>query len=112
MSLPRLTRPVVLETPVRTDDGAGGHTTVWTPQGSLFAEVKPGAGRQARGEIAALSRHTIRVIIRASAVGSSSRPKPGDRFREEGLTYRIDAVTPHDRGGLYLTCYAVEESLT
>jgi len=112
MSLPRLNRTMVLETPVRTQDGAGGHTTTWTAKGSLFAEVKPGMGRQVRGEIAALSRRTIRVIIRAAAIGASSRPVPGDRFREGSVIYRIDAVAAYDRGAHYLTCYTVEESLT
>lgn len=112
MSLPRLNRAMVLETPVRRQDGAGGHVTEWTAKGSLFVEVKRGAGRQARGEVGALSRHTVRVITRAAAIGASSRPVPGDRFREGSTLYRIDAVAAYDRGAHYLTCYTVEESLT
>ena len=112
MRLPRLTRLMVLETPVRIQDGAGGHTTNWTPKGSLYVEVKPGAGRQARGEITALSRLTCRIITRAAAIGTASRPVPGDRFREGSRLFRVDAVAAYDRGAHYLTCYTVEESVT
>ena len=112
MRLPRLTRPMVLETPVRTPDAAGGHATIWTVKGSLFAEVMPGTGRQVSDEIAALSRLTCRIVLRASAVGEASRPVPGDRLREGAITYRIEAVAAYDRGAHYLTCYATEESVT
>jgi len=111
MSLPRLTRQLTLEKPQRSDDGSGGYTIVWTTAGSHFAEVKTGTGRIATGEVAALSRGTFRVIIRAAAVGSDARPEPGDRFREGTVSYRVDLVTPFDRGGLYLTCFVVAEQV-
>ncbi len=111
MSLPRLTRPMVLEAPQRSDDGAGGYVTTWVPQGSLFAEVKSGTGRQVSGEVGPLSRLTCRVIVRAAAVGAASRPMPGQRFREGVRAYRIDAVAAYDRGAHYLVCYSVEEAL-
>ncbi len=111
MSLPRLNRLMVLEGPVRTPDGAGGHETTWTTLGSLFVDVKSGTGRQSTGQIAALARGTFRAIVRAAGQGSPSRPKPGQRFREGARYFRIDAVTEYDRGGHYLTCFVVEEEL-
>ena len=111
MSLPRLTRLMVLEAAERTADGAGGHTTTWAHQGSLFADVKPGTGRQATDQFAALSRNTFRVVVRAAPMGSPSRPKPGQRFREGSRIFRIDAVANYDRGAHYLTCFVVEEEL-
>ncbi|MEL6641739.1 MAG: head-tail adaptor protein [Pseudomonadota bacterium] len=109
MSLPRLTRLMVLEAPVRTPDGSGGHTTTWDPQGSIFVDLKPGTGRQATGQIGALARNTMRAIVRAAGVGAPSRPKPGQRLREGTRFFRIDAVAHYDRGAHYLTCFVVEE---
>lgn len=109
MSLPRLNRLMVLEGPVRTPDGAGGHDTTWTTLGSLFVDIKKGTGRQVTGQIAALSRGTFRAIVRAAPIGSPSRPKPGQRLREGSRFFRIDAVMEYDRGGHYLTCFVLEE---
>lgn len=111
MSLPRLSRQMVLETQVRTPDGAGGHTTTWSALGTVFADVKAGTGRQVTDLTAAMSRMTCRVIVRAAPIGAPSRPQPGQRFREGSRIYRVDAVSPYDRGGLYLACFAVEEVL-
>ena len=112
MSLPRLTRTMVLEDPIRSDDGAGGYVTTWQTLGSLFADVKTGTGRQSGGVVATLSKLTCRIIVRAAPEGAPSRPKAGQRFREGNRTYRIDAVAPFDRGAHYLTCFAVEEAVT
>lgn len=111
MSLPRLSRQMVLETQVRMPDGAGGHTTTWSALGTVFADVKAGTGRQVTDLTAAMSRMTCRVIVRAAPIGAPSRPQPGQRFREGSRIYRVDAVSPYDRGGLYLACFAVEEVL-
>lgn len=112
MSLPRLTRTMILEDPVRADDGAGGHVTTWQVLGTLYADVKSGTGRQSSGIVATLSKLTCRIIVRAAPAGAPSRPKPGQRLREGERLFRIDAVAPFDRGAHYLTCYAVEERAT
>ena len=111
MSLPRLTRQMTLENPVRVADDAGGYVTTWEPLGTLFADVKTGTGRQSGDLVATLSKNTLRVIVRAAAVGAPSRPKAGQRFREGARLFRIDAVTAYDRGALYLTCFAIEEAV-
>ena len=67
MRLPRLTRTLTLEAPERTEDGSGGHVTTWVVLGTLFAEVKPGGGRQAAGLAAPLSRLSCRIIVRGFA---------------------------------------------
>lgn len=112
MRLPRLTRALILEGPVRHDDGAGGHDTTWDALGTLWAEVKPGAGRQAAGQAAPVSRLACRMIVRAAPVGAASRPVPGQRFRDGARIYRIEAVAAFDRGAHYLTCFALEETIT
>jgi head-tail adaptor len=98
-----------LENPVRTEDGAGGHVTTWVALGTLYADVKTGTGRQSGGVVATLSKLAVRVIVRAAPVGAPSRPKAGQRFREGGRVFQIEAVAAFDRGAHYLTCFAVEE---
>ena len=112
MSLPRLTRPMVLETPVRAEDGAGGYVTSWTALGTLHTDVKTGTGRQTSGVVATLSKLTCRIVVRAARDGAPSRPKAGQRLREGNRVFRVDAVTAFDRGAHYLTCFAVEEVVT
>ena len=110
MSLPRLTRAMILEAPIRTPDGAGGHQTTWSALGTVYADVKSGTGRQVTDLTAALSKLTCRVIVRAAPIGAPSRPEAGQRLREGARVFRIDAVASYDRGGLYLACFAVEEA--
>lgn len=111
MRLPRLTRMLTLEAPERTEDGSGGHVTNWVALGTLFAEVKPGGGRQAAGLAAPLSRLSCRIIVRAAPEGAPSRPVAGQRFREGERIFRIDAVSAFDRAAHYLSCHAVEEAV-
>lgn len=103
---PKLTRPLVLEDPQRSPDGAGGHTEVWVALGTHWAEVKPLTGRLTG---AALSLQKYRITLRASPVGSAARPRPDQRLRDNNRVYRIDAVAERDATGRYLTCFAVEE---
>jgi head-tail adaptor len=103
---------MILEDPVRADDGAGGHVTTWQALGTLYADVKSGTGRQTSGIVATLSKLTCRVIVRAAPEGAPSRPKAGQRLREGNRVFRIDAVAAFDRGAHYLTCFAVEEDVT
>lgn len=112
MSLPRLTRTMILEDAVRVDDDAGGHVTTWQALGTLYADVKSGTGRQTGGIVATLSKFTCRVIVRAAPEGAPSRPKAGQRLRESNRVFRIDAVAAFDRGAHYLTCFVVEEDVT
>ncbi|MDH3264219.1 MAG: head-tail adaptor protein [Paracoccaceae bacterium] len=110
MGLPILNRRLVLEAPERVPDGAGGYTEVWTALGELWAEVRPGTGRESAGEFLTLSAVPYRIIVRAAPVGAVSRPKPEQRFREGGRVFLITAVTEHDPRGHYLVCFASEEA--
>ncbi len=107
--LPILSRPLVLEAPVRTPDGAGGFAEVWQAQGEVWAEIRPGTGRESAGEFLTLSAVPVRVVVRGAPVGSPARPKAGQRFREGDRIYPIAAVTEHDPRGHYLVCFANEE---
>lgn len=109
MKVPQLNRALVLEGVVRTSDGAGGFTEVWTGLGSLWAEVVPGSGSDTLGEERMLSAVPYRVTVRGAVVGASSRPRAGQRFREGARLFLIQAVTERDPDGRYLTCFAREE---
>ena len=99
----------MLEGPDRVSDGAGGFREVWRPLGELWAEVRPGMGRERRQDFAVISAVHYRVIVRAAPFGAPSRPRPDQRFREGARVLRIHAVGEHDAEGCYLTCFAYEE---
>jgi len=109
MNAPHLNRALELEAVVRTPDGAGGFSEVWSALGTLWAEVLPGSGNDTLGEERMLSAVPYRVTVRGANVAAPSRPKAGQRFREGTRLFLIQAVTERDPGGRFLTCFAREE---
>lgn len=109
MNAPHLNRALVLEGVVRTPDGAGGFTEVWTTLGTLWAEALPGSGSDVLGEERMLSAVPYRVTVRGAPFGAPSRPKAGQRLREGARLFLIQAVTERDPDGRFLTCFAREE---
>lgn len=106
---PVLSRPLVLETPARLPDGAGGFAQTWQVLGSVWAEISPRAGREAEGEAVSLARAGYRITLRAAPQGSPSRPRAGQRLRDGARLFHILSVTEGDTAGRYLTCWAEEE---
>ena len=104
----RLLRRLVLETPDRQPDGAGGYAAVWTPLGTIWADVRPRGGRE--DFIAGRPRPRVkyRVLVRGAPVGSSARPRPEQRLREGERIFDILTVTEHDPAGRYLEIVAEE----
>lgn len=109
MNAPHLNRALLLEGGARTPDGAGGFAEAWTTLGTLWAEVLPGSGSDTLGEERMLSAVPYRITVRSAPVGSPSRPRAGQRFREGTRLFLIQAVTERDRFGRYLTCFSREE---
>jgi len=110
MSAPvHLNRKLVLEAPVRAQDGAGGQSETWIAQGTLWAEVKAGTGRETSGQFLTVSAVPYKIVVRAAPDGTPSRPKPDQRFREGNRIFRILAVSEYDGRAQYLTCHAREE---
>lgn len=103
-----LSRKLVLEERVNTPDGKGGFTVGWTALGVVWADVDARYGREVLVGKRDHSKVKYRVIIRASPVGSTSRPKPDQRFREGDSLYGILAVAPFDAGARYLECWTEE----
>jgi SPP1 family predicted phage head-tail adaptor len=109
MTAPRMNRRLTLETPVSSDDGAGGIVRVWQTLGTVWAEVTPRSGRERRGITGAVSDLSYRITLRAAPPSSLARPKPEQRFRDGARLFNIHAVTERDASGLYVVCFADEE---
>ncbi len=112
MRAPILNRKLVLEDPQRSADGAGGFSTSWVTQGTLWADIRHGTGREKAAEQLTVSSVPYRITVRAAPVGAPSRPKPEQRFVEGSRIFRILAVTESDVGAQYLVCFAQEEIST
>lgn len=109
MTLPKLTRKLVLEAPQRLADGAGGFDVTWTPIGIHWAELRYRPGRERAGQDAPMSVQGARVIVRGAPQGDPARPEADQRFREGNRLFRILAVREHDPHGHYLEALVEEE---
>lgn len=109
MNAPRLDRRMVLESPQRVSDSAGGFALTWAVRGVLWAALVPGAGREAVGVEVRAAQVPYRITVRGAPVGSDARPRPEDRLRDGGRVFTLLAVTEADPRGQYLTCFAREE---
>lgn len=106
---PNLTRALVLENPVTLADGAGGFSTNWLALGTLWADIRAGAGRERFAALGPAGEVRLRILVRAAPQGSDQRPRPDQRFREGARLFRILAVAEADAQGRYLICTAQEE---
>lgn len=107
---PRLDRPLVLEAQSRLPDGAGGMSVTWEVLGTLWAEVRHGAGRETGSDLVPLAVQIVSVTVRAAPESSLARPRPGQRFVDGARRYRVLGVAEAlTAGSLYLTCQCSEE---
>lgn len=111
MKPPHLNRRLTLETPQYVPDAAGGFVTVWNPLGTVWAELRPRAGREQEQGGAPVSRVSYRITVRATPPGSLQRPEAKARYRDGSRVFVIRAVTELDQQGLYLTCFTDEEAV-
>lgn len=110
MSAPHLNRALALEEAAQAPDGAGGFSQSWAVLGHLWAEVSFRSGREADLGGVAGSLASYRITVRGAPVGSTMRPRPGQRFREGARVFRILSVGERDPQGRFLTCIATEEA--
>ena len=109
MSIPQLNRRLSLQDVQRTPDGAGGYTQTWVTLGTIWAQVRAITGRETGVNHLVHSTIQYEITLRNAPSGAPSRPKPEQRFSENGRIYRIVAVVENDPTGRYLTCTAIEE---
>jgi len=110
MKTPILSRRLTLEDPQRVDDASGGHVETWQALGDIWAEIQSLTGRSKVQHGVDLSLQRYRVTVRATPVGSASRPRPDQRFRDGSRLFLIHAVAEADGAGRYLTCFVQEET--
>lgn len=103
-----LSRKLVLEERANTPDGKGGFSDGWQVLGVVWADVDARSGREALVGARDVSRIRYRIIVRGSPVGSASRPRPDQRFREGERVFSILAVAEFDAIGRWLECWAEE----
>lgn len=104
-----LNRKIILQGAQRTPDGAGGYAETWGQLGTLWAEIRAGAGSERSEDLLTVSRVPMKVIVRGAPIGSPRRPKPDQRFVEGGRIFSILSVSEMDARGRYLVCQACEE---
>lgn len=105
-----MTRPLVLESAVRVGDGAGGFAAVWQALGTVWAEVRPGSGREGDALGASVAVQPLRITVRGLPQGHAMRPAAGMRFRDGARLFRLLSVTEADGTGRHLVCAAEEVS--
>ena len=105
----KLNRALDLQSAVLTDDGAGGTRSSWTSLGTLWAEVRPGTGRETDRDSLPVASTRLRIIVRVAPVGAPSRPRPDQRFVEGQRIYNVMSVAEMSTDQKYLVCHAVEE---
>lgn len=104
-----LKRPLALEAAQAVSDGAGGRVLTWAALGTLWAEMRPGVGRERLGPIAPEGQMLHRVYTRAAPQGSPQRPRPDLRFRDGDRVFAILAVGEADVAGAFLVSVVREE---
>jgi head-tail adaptor len=107
--VPQLNRRLTLQERQTTPDGAGGFAVVWAPLGTLWAEIKPGSGREIGDVEVKLSSVPHRITLRAAPQGADRRPVAGNRLVEGNRIFLVQAVAEADPEGRFLTCFATEE---
>lgn len=109
MKTPNLNRQLVLEAPERLADGAGGYEITWTALGTVWADIRPGSGREREVHSLPRSQVPLVVTLRAAPMAADARPKAGQRFREGTRIYNINAVTEAAGSRHYLQARVQEE---
>lgn len=91
------TRRLILSSLHRMPDGAGGTVDTWEEHGALWAEVRMRSGSLRYTEFGRTPRLQVRVTTYDLPDGHVMRPAVGDRLRDIGRTFEVQAVHSDDR---------------
>ncbi len=108
----RLLRRLVLEAPEREPDGVGGYSVTWQALGTLWADVASRTSREDFVAGQARPRVKYRILVRGAPLGSPSRPRAEQRFREGQRVFDILTVADQAPDGRYLEILAEEGVLS
>lgn len=96
--MPRVfTRRLVLSVAEEASDGAGGTTRAWSERGALWAEVRMRSGALAATEFGRTPRLQVRITTHELPEEHAMRPGLGDRLRDGGRTFEVQAVHSGER---------------
>ncbi len=98
--IPHRRARLVLESPVTTPDGGGGHSLSWTPVGYLWGAIEPRSGRETAPADARASRVSHRIRL-AREPGAARRPGAHQRLRLGERVFAIHAVAETEDGAGY-----------
>ncbi len=108
MSTPKLNRKLVLEELSRVPDGMGGFAESWVSKGVVWANLEARGSVERQVGARTLPVVKYRILTRAAPFGADSRPRPDQRFREEGRSFDILAVGDYGENAQYLEIWAEE----
>lgn len=108
----RLLRRLVLETPEREPDGAGGYLVTWRAMGTVWADVASRTSREDFVAGQARPRVKYRILVRGAPPGSPSRPRAEQRFRDGSRVFDILTVVDQAPDGRFLEIQAEEGVLS
>lgn len=109
MSVLVFNRRLFLEEKQKLADGAGGYSESWVVLGTHWGAIRADRGRVRGSGGVEVSTVPYRIVVRAAAVDSPARPKPGQRFRDDTRIFSVEAVADNVPGPLFVTCYTKEE---
>lgn len=102
----QLRTPLLLEQPVLSPDGNGGHAESWSAVATVFARIEPLSATSVFGADQTLETVTHRISLRARA-GLAS----GMRFRKGTRIFEIVTVHDPDESARYHVCWVREKGL-
>lgn len=102
------TRRLVLQVSTEVPDGGGGFTRIWEDRTAIWGEVRMRSGKLSATEFGERPSLKVRIQTHFLPQGHASRPLPGQRLRDGGRVFVVEAV--HDTEGRHalLTILATE----
>ena len=99
----KLRHRLIIESPQRASDGAGGAVVTWTQVASIWAHVTPVSARELRSAGQRAEKLTHRITLRyRSGINATMR------LVGEGRVFNIDAIINEDERDHWLVCFCVE----
>ena len=108
MRKPVMNTELILEESTQVADGGGGFQVVWSPIGTLWAEIKGTSARERVVGGREISELSHEIIVRGAPNDSPRRPTAQRRFRSGNRVFQIFGIANYDERGRYLTCWTKE----
>ena len=94
---------LVVESPQRVSDGAGGAVTSWLELATIWANITPTSAREQRSAEQRAEKTTHRITLRYRSDINATM-----RFVGDGRIFDIEAIINEAERDQWLVCYCVE----